>query len=118
MHTLFQALKQDGFDPGAAAASSPATASSGLVSSLKTLIGQVGTGAAVTPAAASLSAAYQALVGANGASGPAGTSSANGAATASSGGGLQHFLGNLLQNLQSGGVHALSAVGNNVNANV
>jgi hypothetical protein len=57
------------------------------------------------------------LVGANGASGSAGTSSANGAAT-SSGGGLQHFLGNLLQNLQSGGVHALSAVGNNVNANV
>jgi len=44
---------------------------------------------------------------------PAGASSAQ-----SSSAGLQNFLNNLLQNLQSGGVHSLSGIGNNVNANV
>lgn len=116
MHTLFQALKQDGLGSGAssgtaatASASTSATGTSSgtgqfnLVSSLQTLIKQVGSTAAATPATASLNAAYQSLTGGS---------------SASSGGGLQNFLGNLMHNLQSGGVHSLSGVGNNVDANV
>jgi hypothetical protein len=79
----------------------------------------VGSGAAGNPATANLSAAFQNLV--NGAvSGTAATSATSAAASSnqSSNAGLQTFLNNLLQNLQSGGVHSLSGIGNNVNANV
>jgi hypothetical protein len=123
MHTLFQALKQDGLATGTGAAVSasaapsgaPSTAAAGqyqanLVSSLQTLVAQVGSASAANSATANsatansatanLNAAYQNLVGTAGA------------------GGLQTFLNNLLQNLQSGGVHSLSGVGNNVNASV
>jgi len=113
MHTLFQALKEDGLGSGASsgtvsAASAPATGASAgsgqhtLVSSLQTLIKQVGSSAAATPAAASLNAAYQSLTG----------------GSSSTSGGLQNFLSNLMHNLQGGGVHSLSAAGNNVDANV
>jgi hypothetical protein len=61
-------------------------------------------------ATANLSAAYQNLV--------SGAGSGTAAGSAASAGGLQSFLNHLLQNLQSDGVHSLSSVGNNVNANV
>jgi hypothetical protein len=63
-----------------------------------------------------LTAAYQNLV--NGAGAGAAAASAGAGATPSSAASLQSFLGNLVQNLQAGGVHALSSIGNNVNANV
>jgi hypothetical protein len=116
MHALFQALKQDGTaSSGAAApvsAAGPAAGSgpyqSNLLSSLQTLVRQVGPGAAGTPVTANLNAAYQTLV--TGA-GP-GTAAASAAPA-----GLQGLLSSLLQNLQTGGVHPLSGIGNNVNAN-
>ena len=77
----------------------------------------MGSGAAAGSATANLNAAYQNLVNGAGA-GTAASALSTGVSTAQSGTGLQNFLGNLLQNLQAGGVHALSSVGNNVNANV
>jgi hypothetical protein len=124
MHVLFQTLKQDGLGAGAGSGTgaSSGTVASGagaaagasgqyqatLMSSLHTLVQQVGTpGNAAT---ANLSAAYQNLV--------SGAGSGTAAGSAASAGGLQSFLNHLLQNLQSDGVHSLSSVGNNVNANV
>jgi hypothetical protein len=114
MHSLFQALKQDGLGTtGSGAATTPS--SSHLLSSLQTLIQQVSAGAAGNAATANLSTAYQNLV--NGT--VTGTGAASTASTsASSTAGLQTFLGNLLVNIQSGGAHVLSGVGNHVNTNV
>jgi hypothetical protein len=115
MHSLFQALKQDGLGTST---SSAGTASANLVSSLHTLIAQVGSGGAAGSTTANLSAAYQNLLKGTGA-GSAAPAVSTGVSTAQSGTtGLQNFLGNLLQNLQAGGVHALSSIGNNVNAKV
>ncbi len=133
MHSLFQALRQDGLGGGTGTgAASPATASiagaaaagsgstpANLVSSLQTLIGQVGSGGAGSAATANLSAAYQHLV----SSAPPGSvavsaASAGASSSQPSSAGLQHFLGTLLQNLQSGGVSSFGGIGNNVNANV
>jgi hypothetical protein len=88
-----------------------------LVSSLQSLVQQVGNSSSA--ATTNLSAAYRNLVNAAG-SGTAATSAASAGASSnqSSSAGLQNFLNNLLQNLQSGGVHSLSSIGNNVNANV
>lgn len=98
MHSLFQALKQDG--PGTV--------------SLQHLIQQVSAGGTGAAATADLSTAYQNLV-----NGVAGSTAASTATTAgSSTAGLQQFLGNLLGNLQRGGVGSVSSIGNNVNANV
>ena len=117
MHSLFQALKQDGLGTGTSTSSGSAP-SSNLLSSLQTLMGQVGSGGAAGSATANLSAAYQNLVKGAGA-GTAVSAASTGVSAAQSGAtGLQNFLGNLLQNLQAGGVHALSSIGNNVNANV
>jgi hypothetical protein len=113
MHSLFQALKQDGLGTGA---TSGTASGANLLSSLKTLAGQVGSGAAAGGATASVTAAYQNLV--NGAGAGAAAASAGAGATPSSAASLQNFLGNLVQNLQAGGVHALSSIGNNVNAKV
>jgi hypothetical protein len=124
MHTLFQALKQDGLGAGTSGAAAATSASpngaiaapagvpyqANLVSALQTLVGQVGSGAAANSATANLSAAYQNLVD------PAGTGSAGTSAAPTAG--LQNLLNNLLQNLQSGGVHSLSGVGSTVNASV
>ena len=82
----------------------------------------MGSGGAAGSATANLSAAYQNLVNEAGA-GTAASAVSTGVSAAQSGTqsgatGLQSFLGNLLQNLQAGGVHALSSIGNNVNANV
>jgi hypothetical protein len=116
MHTLFQALKQDGLGAGAGAGGQYP---SNLVTSLKTLVGQLGSTAAGNPATANLNAAYQNLVSATGAGAAPTSAAAAGAVSAqASSAGLQNFLNNLLQNLQSGGVHSLSGIGNNVNANV
>ena len=130
MHTLFQALKQDGLGAGTSGAA-PATSAlpsgatpaatggqyqANLVASLQTLVRQVGSGTAANSATANLNAAYQNLMNTAG----AGTSAASSGAAAnqSSTTALQNFLNNLLQNLQSGGVHSLSGVGNNLNASV
>jgi hypothetical protein len=135
MHSLFQALKQDGLGGSAnsgavsAATSAAGTTAAGttaagsgqyqgnLVSSLQSLVQQVGNSSSA--ATTNLSAAYRNLVNAAG-SGTAATSAASAGASSnqSSSAGLQNFLNNLLQNLQSGGVHSLSSIGNNVNANV
>jgi hypothetical protein len=112
MHTLFQALNQNGLTAG--------TSSGGnLVSSLQTLVQQVGSGAAATSATSNLNAAYQNLVNASG-SVTAATSAGSAGASShqSSNTGLQNFLNSLLQNFQSGGVHSLSAIGNSVNTTV
>jgi hypothetical protein len=140
MHTLFQALKQDGLGAGTSGAvpsgaapsgAAPATSAlpsgatpaaaggqyqANLVASLQTLVRQVGSGTAANSATANLNAAYQNLMNTAG----AGTSAASSGAAAnqSSTTALQNFLNNLLQNLQSGGVHSLSGVGNNLNASV
>jgi hypothetical protein len=114
MHTLFQALKQDGLGAGAGG-----PYPSNLVTSLKTLVGQLGSTAAGNPATANLNAAYQNLVSATGPGAATPSAAATGAVSAqASSAGLQNFLNNLLQNLQSGGVQSLSGIGNNVNANV
>src|ERR1700677_3910833 len=133
MHSLFQALKQDGLGGSAnsgavsAATSAAGTTAAGttaagsgqyqgnLVSSLQSLVQQVGNSSSA--ATTNLSAAYRNLVNAAG-SGTAATSAASAGASSnqSSSAGLQNFLNNLLQNLQSGGVHSLSSIGNNVKA--
>ncbi len=132
VHTLFQALKQDGLGAsGSTTAAAPVTVSStapaatggqyqaNLVSSLQTLIRQVGSASAGTSATANLNAAYQNLVSSTGAGGAAASAAGTGASSVqSSSAGLQNFLSNLLQNLQSGGVQSLSGVGNTVNAKV
>lgn len=128
MHSLFQALKQDGLGSSGAAAGSSASSTtagaaaagatgtsyqSNLVSSLNTLIQQLSSGSQPTSATATLSAAYQNLVG-----GSTSAAAASAGANSAANGGLQTFLSNLLQNLQGNGVHALGSVGNSVNANV
>jgi hypothetical protein len=113
MHSLFQALKQDGLDTTGAGTASGAS-SPHLLSSLQTLIQQVSAGTAGNATTADLTAAYQNLV--NGA-GTVTAAASTASASASSAAGLKAFLSNLLVNVQRGGVHALSGVGNNVNTN-
>ena len=127
LHSLFQALKADGLGAGAGtAANAPATpagaagAGAGrydgsLVSSLQTLIQQVGSGAPATAATSNLSASFNALI--QGAGGSAAAAGAGGSGAASQAS-LQNFLSNLLQNVQSNGVHSISGVGGNVDAKV
>lgn len=144
LHSLFQVLKQDGLGGGAgsttsAASTSTAAAATGtaaantgqyqgsLVSSLQTLMQQLGANGGTNPQTAHLDATFNNLVqGLNGSS--ASTASAGSAASAAAGGvnataqsssaGLQNFLNNLLQSLQSNGLQAPQLAGSNVNANV
>jgi hypothetical protein len=134
LHSLFQALKQDGLGTSNGAAATPsaagatgsattATPASGqyqanLVSSLQSLMQQVGPDGKATAATETLTSTFQNLV--NGLMGPAAASSgsSNTGSNQSPNAGLQNFLGNLLQNLQTNGVHTLTGVGNNVNANI
>jgi hypothetical protein len=155
LHTLFQTLQQDvsasaqtatasASSAGATAASSAATAASGsasqytgsLESSLQTLIQQLGSSGATTPATANLNASFANLVNSVDASGTgtgtgSATGSASGASTATAATGtsstgtatastaqLQSFLTNFLQQLQTPGLHSPSLLGSNVNANV
>jgi hypothetical protein len=86
-----------------------------FVSSLQTLIHQVGSNAPATAATSVLSASFNTLV--QGAHGSAAVADAGGSAAASQAS-LQNFLGNLLQSVQGGGIHSFSAMGANVNARV
>jgi hypothetical protein len=132
LHSLFQALKADGLGASAGATASstasavagavPATgigagAASGagrydgsLVSSLQTLIHQVNSNGPATAATSNLSASFNTLI--QGAHGSAAVADAGGSAS------LQNFLGNLLQSVQSSGIHSFSGMGANVNAKV
>ncbi len=102
-HSLFQALKQDGLS---------SNATGNVVSSLNTLISQLAPGGKGTAATATLAATFQNLMnGVNGAgTAPAASSSSNSA--------LRNFLGNLLQNVQAGGVQSLASTGNTVDTHV
>jgi hypothetical protein len=141
LHTLFQTLQQDGAGssnsagtPPANAASAAATAGSAsqyagsFESSLQSLIHQLGSTGASTPATANLNASFANLVSSVDAAG--GGTGAGTATTAGSAAGtssvpptnstaqLQSFLGNYLHQLQNPGQHAPSLLGSNVNANV
>lgn len=132
LHSLFQALKQEGLGSGAggttstagaaAGAASNTTAGSGsgvngigqyaggLESSLQTLIQQLGSNGTATPATAKLTTSFNHLV--QGLSASTATSGA-GASTAE----LKNFLSNFMQNLQHNGLQTPGLVGGNVNAN-
>jgi len=89
-----------------------------IVSSLQSLIQQVGPNGKPTAATETLTSTFQNLVnGMNGAAGAGSTSAGSGSNT-SPNSGLQTFLNNLLQNVQAGGVQSLSAAGANVNTHV
>jgi hypothetical protein len=151
MHSLFQVLQQNGLaspagtsaGPGGyAGVAAPATATTGtsgnapsaisggstaqyqgsLVSSLQTLIQQLGATGSGNAATSNLSTAYNNLVqalGGSSASSAASSSTSSGASSGqSSNSSLQNFLGNLLQNVQHLGAQTLGLVGGIVNARV
>jgi hypothetical protein len=151
LHSLFQALKQNGLSAGAAgapvaAASAPVSASTtasasaqasasttaaglaatsvssqyqgSLASALNTLIHSLSSGGAANSATANLNATFKNLTNATNGGTAIAVPAAGSASNQSSNAGLQSFLNNLLQNLQSGGVHSVSSVGNNVNASI
>jgi hypothetical protein len=111
LHSLFQALKADGLGGSAGATVSDGS----LVSSLQTLIHQVDSSVPATAATSNLSASYNKLV--QGGTGSAAVADA-GSSGAASQASLQNFLSNLLQNVQSSGVHSFNGMGANVNAKV
>lgn len=140
LHSLFQALKADGLGTSAGATANPlatnagATVSAGttvggavgagatsgagrydgsLVSSLQTLIHQVDANGPGTAVTSNLSASFNALI--QGATGNTTTANAAGSGAASQVS-LQNFLSNLLQSVQSNGIHSFSGIGANVNA--
>jgi hypothetical protein len=142
LHSLFQALKQEGSDgagastntvSAAASAGSGTTAGPGsaangigqyagsLESSLQTLIQQLGSTGTATPATAKLTTSFNNLVRdltaastASPVGSPAGPAATGaGASTAE----LKNFLSNFVQNLQHNGVQTPGLVGGNVNAN-
>jgi hypothetical protein len=133
LHALFQALKADGLGPAgtssAATAAGSAAASTGsagatesgagryagsLVSSLETLIQQVGGTGATSATAANLSASFNNLIANVG-----GTTAASGNGTSpTSTASLQSFLSGLLQDARNGGGPSRSSLGATVNANV
>jgi hypothetical protein len=120
VHSLIQALKQDGLGSGAsgtplapsqaAAGSAPGNYQGDLATSLQALIQQLGPDGKSTAATQTLTSTFQNLV--SGVNGTAAGSASSNSTNAS----LQNFLGSLLQNVQSNGVHALNLAGNNVNA--
>ena len=124
LHSLFQALKADGLGSSASTTGSTAAQSAtgavhyqgGLVSSLQTLIQQLGSSGTSTPATATLNASFNSLM--QGVNGNAATAGSSAASTQTSNAALQNFLSNLLQSVQSSGAHSLSSVGANVNTNV
>jgi hypothetical protein len=132
MHSLFQVLQPGGAAGGAgttAAAPSTGSASAAggagqyqgsLASSLQTLIQQVGSTGATTPALSNLESSFNTLmqgVGGGRAS-TASTAAAGGATSASSTASLQSVLSNMLQNLQTNGLQMPNLSGSRVNARV
>jgi hypothetical protein len=103
-HSLVQALKQDGLT---------SNGTGNIVSSLQSLIQQLGPNGKPTAATETLTSTFQNLVnGVNGSAGVAATSPAS-SSSGSSNSGLQSFLNNLLQNVQ-----ASTSAGSNVNTHV
>lgn len=100
-HSLIQALKQDGMS---------ANGTGDVVSSLKTLINQLGPEGKATAATSTLSATFQNLL--------SGVNGAAAASASSSNAALQSFLSSLMQNVQASGVQSLASTGTNVNAHV
>ena len=138
MHSLFQVLQPGGSAGGAgttaaapSAAAAPPTGSASaaggagqyqgsLVSSLQTLIQQVGSTGATTPAISNLESSFNTLmqgVGGRTAS-TASSAAAGGATSASSTASLQSVLSNMLQNLQTNGLQMPNLSGSRVNARV
>jgi len=142
LHSLFSALRQDSPSSAASATTaSPASATSAaatasattsssagagqyqgsLVSSLQTLIQQLGGSGSNTPAATNLSKSFAGLV-----QGSSASTAGTGAATASGGTAastaataqLTNFLNGLLQKIQANGSQAPTLLGSHVNANV
>jgi hypothetical protein len=108
-HSLVQALKQDGLT---------SNGTGNIVSSLQSLIQQLGPNGKATAATETLSSTFQNLVnGVNGSAARASTS-AGSSSSGSSNSGLQNFLNNLLQNLQASGAQSLTSAGGNVNTHV
>ena len=102
--------------PAAASGAPVAAAASGqyqqgFISSLQTLIQQLGANGPTNAATSSLSAAFNQLV--NGVNGAAASSSSQPPNST-----LQNFLNTLLQNLQASGVQSASSLGAAVNARV
>jgi hypothetical protein len=134
-HSLVQALRQDGLGVsgtstnnaagtvGAQAATPAATASSGgyqggFVSSLQTLIQQLGATGTPNAATSSLETSFNHLVtGLDGGGAAAAPSLAGAASSQSPNAALRNLLTNLVQNLQGNGVQSLNTVGAHVNAN-
>jgi hypothetical protein len=142
MHSLFAALKQDGLgsaassgsaatataagtSASAAAAGAGATTTAGsagqyqgsLVSSLQTLIQQLGgtqAGQVGSGATGELTASFNKLTAAAGASSASTTSPASSTASTAQ---LKNFLSDFLQTLQSGGGQLQGTLGSHVNAN-
>ncbi len=109
-HSLLQALKQDG-------ATSSGTGN--IVSSLQTLIQQVGPNGKPTAATETLTSTFQNLVnGVNGAAAVSASNSVGATSNQSPNSGLQSFLNSLLQKVQAGGAQSLLATGGNVNTHV
>jgi hypothetical protein len=111
-HSLVQALKQDGLT---------ANGTGNIVSSLQSLIQQLGPNGKPTAATETLSSTFQNLL--NGVKGVNGSAAlaANSAGSSSSGSthsGLQSFLNDLLQNVQASGTQSLTSAGGNVNTRV
>jgi hypothetical protein len=134
LHSLFQALKADGLGASAGGATASAVVGAGpatgigagaasgagrydgsLVSSLQTLIHQVNSNGPATAATSNLSASFNTLI--QGAHGSAAVADTGGSGTVSQAS-LQNFLSNLLQSVQSSGIHSFSGMGANVNAKV
>jgi hypothetical protein len=131
LHSLFQALKADGLgaSAGASASASAANAAPGaatrgdaasgtgrydasLASSLQSLIHQIASNGPSSATTSNLSASFDTLIqGAHGSAAVAG----GGASPPAS---LQEFLGNLLQSVQSKGIHSFTGIGANVDAKV
>jgi hypothetical protein len=118
MHSLFQALKQDGLGGANGAPVLPSTATTAasgnyqgnLGTSLQALIQQLGPDGKSTAATQTLTSTFQNLV--SGVTGAAAGSSSSDSTSSS----LRNFLGNLLQNVQSNGVQSLGLAGASLNA--
>ena len=129
MHSLFQVLQPGASAGGAGStAAAPSTGSASaaggagqyqgsLASSLQTLIQQVGSGGATTPAISNLESSFNSLMQGVG-GGTASTAAAGGATSASSTASLQSVLSNMLQNLQTSGLQMPNLSGSRVNARV
>jgi hypothetical protein len=108
-HSLVQALKQDGLT---------SNGTGNIVSSLQSLIQQLGPNGKPTAATETLSSTFQNLMNGVKSSAAVVSASAGSAASGSSNSGLQNFLNHLLQNVQVSGAQLLTSAGSNLNTHV